>query len=117
MEKIYLDPELEAGDTISVEALDEQGPGGAPHAYRINWPGGSVVINFQRGPRHENNHNGILDAALAAILEDRIAHFQMGDYGCSENDRALKAINAYREALMDRARDRRNRNVLGTSQK
>lgn len=115
MRQIQLDPALEAGDMITVEALDEPGPGGASHAYRVSWPEGSVTINFQRGPRKESNHNGLLEPALLAILQDRLERFQAGPYASDENARALEHVKAARTAQCDRARARLERGVLGTS--
>jgi hypothetical protein len=116
MRQITMDPALEAGDTITVEALDADGPGGASHAYRASWPEGSITINFQRGPRKENNHNGLLEPALLVILQDRLERFQAGPYASDENAMALEHIKAARAAQCDRARARLERGVLGTTE-
>jgi len=106
-------PEL--GPTMTLTALDENGPGGAPHAYRIDWRTGSVTIAFQRGPRGETSNNGVLEPALIAMLIDRLQHFERGPYPSPETTRAREHLQAALDELHARVRDRLARGVMGQS--
>lgn len=136
-----------AGDEtpqLKINVLDDPGQGGANHDYQtqgaykkgdripihshlddsiiqITGDGGTVLtlgrIRFQDGPIREVGLNGITEAALLAILIDRMRSFQSGPYACRENAIVLTHLE---EALMwtqKRTRDRIQRGVEGTSQK
>lgn len=75
-------------EAIDITVLDQPGPGGANHAYRIDVTTDasdpakiirtSEVIHFQNGPIGEKGVNGISNEALLAILIDRVRGFQYG---------------------------------------
>lgn len=74
-------------EAIKITALDQPGPGGANHDYRISYgtTDGSLPfissvkeIRFQNGPINEAGVNGISNEALLAILIDRMRGFQHG---------------------------------------
>jgi len=114
--------------SILIEALDEPGPGGANHEYRLSVPhapesaagyvGKSFVatIQFQRGPRDEpGSMPGLTEGALLAVLIDRITAFQAGEYRCIENDHVLWALKQALTWTKQRAVTRAERGVLGTT--
>ncbi|WP_309386062.1 DUF7681 family protein [Cerasicoccus frondis] len=84
-------------EAIEIEVLDQPGPGGANHIYRISGYShpvevvansetgeteiiGSVAteINFQNGPIREAGFNGLSNEALLAVVIDRLRGFQHG---------------------------------------
>ncbi len=108
-------------EKIRIEVLDNPGPGGACHRYRISLDEEtcvySQVLEFQNGPIQEVGVNGISIEALLAIVEDRLIGFQSGQFSCRENAVALTKVQ---EALMwlgKRTRDRLARGVEGTMEK
>lgn len=123
----------ELGPTMSVWAVDEPGPGGACHHYRVIWdpdrtadsaipiayrdgkPPQYIDIHFQKGPRGENDCNGLLEPALLAIIEDRMVSFQQGPFSSVEGSQALGAVRLALSYLHDRVRDRLRRGVQGLS--
>lgn len=107
----------ELGPTMSIEVLDDPGPGGASHRYRIFWGEGEVEIPFQCGPRKEANLNGLLEPALLAIIIDRLEAFQAGPYPSSQGMVALGHLRAALGEMRDRVLDRVRRGVMGTSAK
>lgn len=108
-----------------VSAIDEIGPGGANHLYKIegiNDDANLVVeptnIQFQKGPRKlVTSVHGVLDTDLLEIVRDRLTAFQSGPYACDYNAEALEHVEAALHALNRRVEDRINRNVLGTNEK
>ena len=66
---------------------NELGPGGASHHYVMAIDGVQVGrIQFQEGPRNESGSMpGVTEAALLAVLIDRLRGFQPGEYACREN--------------------------------
>lgn len=108
---------------VEINAVDEPGPGGACHLYRIDFispsgegtVGGSRDIDFQNGPIGEVGANGIPDEALYAILIDRLQGFQKGQYSCRENAIALTHLETALMWAQKRTRDREARGVEGTS--
>jgi hypothetical protein len=103
-------------EKLVVEASAAQGPGGAPHHYRIRGLEGnrSVELDFQNGPVPEVGTNGITHEALLAVLIDRLEGFQNGPYACEENETALDHLRKGLEALHDRTLARISRGVEGT---
>jgi hypothetical protein len=109
-------------ESISVQATDEIGPGGAYHSYgfyKINNESNQEqelgYLQFQKGPRDEpGSTSGITEAALLAVLIDRLEAFQAGPYHCEENQQALDNLRAAMTAIHDRAHSRASRGVLGT---
>lgn len=111
---------------LKIEVLDEPGPGGANHLYRIesNEPRDAELpprvhcrFKFQNGPILEAGVNGISNESLLAIVEDRLKCFQAGDYACRENAIALTKIQEAMHWLHHRTRERVARGVEGTSAK
>lgn len=105
-----------------VFAVDELGPGGAHHKYKIQSKEKDLngiplflgEIQLQCGPRKEENSiHGVIDTDLLEIVRDRLKSFQAGPFSSRENACALTHIE---EALMwmnRRVEDRIERNVLG----
>ncbi len=107
-----------ANDTIQVVAVDELGPGGANHDYRVNLPSGeSTRIQFQNGPIGEAGVNGLTHEVLLAIVADRLRAFQAGPYSCRENALALTKVEEAQQWMHARTRARMARGVEGTSAK
>jgi len=122
-----------ANDRLRVYAVDEPGPGGANHAYRIlgfnstSNPSGLFVgapgdpcematILFQHGPISEDGVgvNGLTHEALLDILADRLRAFQKGPYACKENACALTHLEEAMHWLQQRTLKRMRRGVEGT---
>lgn len=109
-------------DRLRIEVLDEPGPGGACHQYRVDedtegettMP--AYVIKFQKGPIKEAGLNGMTQEVLLAIVQDRLEGFQAGDFACELNQVALDHVREALAALQQRTRDRIERNVEGTSE-
>ncbi len=118
-------------DGITIEVLDEPGPGGANHLYEISEfdtrtnpsaatlpsyarPGKYTMILFQNGPIPEKGTNGITHENLLAILEDRLIGFQSGPFACDENAQALHHIQEAQRILKSRTEKRIARGVEGT---
>ena len=124
-------------EKIDIFVLDEPGPGGANHLYRVDvrltadpdWTTpqyGSVgrlrntvaSVQFQRGPRDEPGSTpGIIDTVLLAIVADRLRAFQAGPFACDENGHALERVKMAMKFLKHRANERAKRGVLGKSKK
>lgn len=107
-------------EALSVMAMDEPGQGNANHEYRIEYAVNGQACNaqnvaFQNGPINEAGVNGISNEALLAIVEDRLAGFQSGQYACRENAVALTKIQEAMMWLLKRTRDRMQRGVEGTN--
>ena len=105
--------------SLSIEALDEPGPGGAHDSYQVIPNSGNahgVRIDFHRGPfSYGAVPKGLTHEALLAIIEDRLLGFQTGPYACRENACALTKIQEAIMWLNKRTRDREARGVEGTS--
>ena len=118
-------------EMIEVQVLDEPGPGGACHRYRVCVPiinpaeahveensrrmGTYCDIRFQKGPIAEVGVNGISNESLLAVLIDRMKGFVDGPYSCEENVEALRCLIAAKQALHKRTEERVSRGVEGTS--
>ena len=112
-------------ECIKIEVLDGPGPGNACHQYRIcgvegpldHHPIPTIEIRFQNGAINEVGANGLSNEALLAVVEDRLAGFQSGQYACRENAVALTKIQEAMMWLQKRTRDRMARGVEGTMAK
>jgi len=118
----------ECNEQLRVDVLDQPGPGGACHHYRIAGydeaanPGredpcdnaGGVHLLFQNGPIGEVGTNGITHEALLAVLIDRLRGFQAGAYACQENEQALVKLIEAQQWLQGRTRARVARGVEGS---
>lgn len=108
-----------------IYAIDEIGPGGANHLYRIgatidsNKLGqhNATNIQMQKGPRNlVSSVHGVIDSDLLEIVRDRLTSFQNGEFACEYNAEALEHVEKALEALNRRVEDRINRNVLGKNE-
>jgi hypothetical protein len=120
-------------DLIDIEA-DDKDPdaGNASHSYVFSMPSEEfpenirpktarhavASVRFQHGPRNaEGSLPGVTEAAILAMLIDRITSFQNGPYPCTENARMLEHLEGALKATKERATNRANRGVLGTNTK
>ena len=127
-------------EAIEIEVLDQPGPGGANHDYRIKILDGddgepkNVDIHFQNGPIQEVGIDGLSNESLLAIVIDRLRGFQhkrkepltseapdgefdfssRGRFACRENALALTHIEEGLMWLQKRTNDRMKRGVEGT---
>lgn len=109
-------------EALCVTATDEQGAGGAYHAYDIGFfdtdgDRETYSLEFQNGPIKEVGVNGISQEALLAIVEHRLQCFQAGEYSSRESSIALTKIQEAMMWLHKRTRDRMARGVEGTNEK
>jgi hypothetical protein len=109
-------------EAIEIMVLDQPGPGGACHDYRMAVKDDPITvaaccIQFQNGPVREVGVNGISNEALLAVVEDRLLGFQSGEFACCENAVALTKIQEAMMWLQKRTRDRMARGVEGTTAK
>lgn len=105
-------------EAITIKVLDEPGQGNACHRYFIEIRDGDTKlagwpIEFQNGPVAESGPNGISNEALLAIVEDRLAGFQSGEFACYENESALDSVRGALAWLNIRTQDRIDRGVEG----
>lgn len=110
-------------ESIVIEA-DPLGPGNASHRYTlyVSEPDkdNRVVgtIQFQEGPRNvAGSKAGVTEAALLAVLIDRLQGFQAGPYACRENAIQLTKLEEVLHWTKARADARAKRGVLGTYNK
>lgn len=113
-------------DQLLVHVLDQPGRGNACHEYQIrrfvtgtgdkNDDVELCHIKFQNGPVDEGGPNGISNESLLAVVEDRLAGFQSGQFACRENAIAITKIQEALMWLQKRTRDRLARGVEGTNQ-
>lgn len=102
---------------------DEPDPSGAAHVYQLSMPTDGAenvvgLIQFQRGPRNvEGSTPGITEAALLAVLIDRLRGFQASPYGCRENALQLTHLEECLHWTKARADERAKRGVLGRNAK
>lgn len=99
---------------------------GAAHQYRVLlespapscYHGIVAHLQFQQGPRDvEGSIPGVTEAALLAILIDRLRGFQAGPYSCRENAIQLTKLEEVLHWTKARADERAKRGVLGKNQK
>ena len=92
---------------------------GAAHIFDMHIAGHSVgSVQFQKGPRNvEGSTPGVTEAALLAILIDRLRGFQAGPYGCRENAIQLTHLEECLHWTKARADERAKRGVLGKNAK
>lgn len=106
-------------EVLTLQVIDEPGPGGANHAYLVtlevphecdrHWR-----IDFQNGPIQEAGLNGLSNEVLLAVVIDRMRGFQSGQYSSRENALALTNLEQALMWLQKRTRDRVSRGVEGT---
>lgn len=115
-------------EALRIHVMDDPGVGNGCHEYAItfNDPSGAerspisekhgrnCLISFQNGGIDVAGVNGISIEALLAIVEDRLACFQSGEFACRENAVALTKVQEAMMWLQKRTRDRVARGVEGT---
>jgi hypothetical protein len=114
-------------ESIVVQATDGIGVGGAYHRYEFitGRSNGEFEVDlkvgylqFQEGPRNEvGSIPGVVEGAVLAVIEDRLASFQAGPYPSDEGETALFHVREAMWWLKRRADARAARGVLGTSTK
>jgi hypothetical protein len=116
---------IKSGKT-DVIVMDEIGPGGACHIYKVkkrpekeeallSLPTFASVI-FQNGPIKEVGVNGCQNEDLIAIVVDRLRGFQKGAFSCRENALALTKLEEALMWLNHRTKDREDRGVEGKNE-
>ncbi len=98
---------------------DDPDPSGAAHFYTAMIEGRVIAdVQFQKGPRNvEGSIPGLTEAAMLAILIDRLRGFQSGPYSCRENAIQLTKLEEVLHWTKARADERAKRGVLGRNQK
>ena len=112
--------EVNIGTTrhTAVVCLDEPGPGGACHEYKVGphaAEGEFAKVSFQNGPIGESGVNGCQNEDLIAIAIDRLQYFQKGNFSCRENAIAITKLEEALLWLNKRTNDRIVRGVEGKS--
>ena len=104
---------------IEHDPRDVEKGGGASHYYSCAIAGRPVAtIQFQHGPRDvAGSRPGMTEAALMAILIDRLRAFQAGPYSCRENAIQLTKLEEALHWTRARADARAARGVLGKNEK
>lgn len=102
-----------------VITTDTPNSSGAAHKYDLSINGDAVgLIQFQEGPRNvAGSIAGVTEAALLAVLIDRLEGFQAGPYACYENAMQLSNLYACLSLTKARADERAKRGVLGKNAK
>lgn len=105
-------------ESIRITA-DDADQSGASHSYELTINGEHVGgIQFQMGPRNvPGSIPGATEAALLAILIDRLRGFQAGPYSCRENAIQLTKLEETLHWTKARADERAKRGVLGKNVK
>lgn len=105
-------------ESVAIQT-DSPDPSGAAHYYNLAINGEQVgAIQFQKGPRNEEGSTpGATEAALLAILIDRLRGFQAGPYACRENAIQLTKLEECLHWTKARADARAKRGVLGKNVK
>ncbi len=91
--------ELKTEAPTTVSCKNEPKAGGDHHVYKIREtvdeglvPRGLSYIFFQHGIVEEKRVNGCFVEDLLAISLDRIMYYQMGEFACEENEKAMEHI-------------------------
>lgn len=110
-------------ESIIIET-DTPDQSGAAHLYilKINGldrvPEDVGLIQFQKGPRNEAGSTpGVTEAAVLAVLIDRLRGFQAGPYSCRENAIQLTKLEECLHWTKARVDERARRGVLGKNEK
>lgn len=105
-------------DKIEISAENDDDKGVA-HDYLLLLDG--VVVGrllFQKGPRKsDDSRAGLTEAAVIAVVIDRLECFQKGPFACAENEEQLTHLRAALAATKARADERARRGVLGKEEK
>lgn len=105
-------------ESIDITA-DELSAGGASHKYEFRIAGELVgSLQFQHGPRQEPESTpGVVEAAVLAVLMDRLQCFQAGPFASRENAIALTHLETALLFIKRRADNRAKCGVLGKNEK
>ncbi len=107
-------------ESIEVMATGDTGPGGARHSYELRVTHDLALVGtlrFQKGPRGGvNSTPGVTEAAVLAVIRDRLEDFQAGPYPSEEGQCALDAVIDAMWWLERRADNRAERGVLGKNE-
>lgn len=105
-------------------ATDAPDASGAAHRYSFSIERPEVdgyqvgYLQFQHGPRNvEGSIAGVTEAALLAVLIDRLRGFQSGPYSSRENAISLTKLEEVLHWSKARADERAKRGVLGHNTK
>jgi hypothetical protein len=105
---------------LIIRVMDEPGPGGANHVYRVLLPGpggepgwSAQEIKFQKGPVKECGVNGLTIESLLVICLDRLMSFQSGPFPDDNNMGAIMSLTDALKYLNNRTADRISREVEG----
>lgn len=108
--------------SILVAAVDDP-RFGASHRYEFSgkpMAGNEGVLSsigflqFQKGPRGEiGSTHGVTEAAVLAVLIDRVEDFQKTEYRCEENAHIVRHLREALDWTKRRAVNRAKRGVLG----
>lgn len=113
------DHKLHGKHAVSIiHVMDDPGPGGACHEYRIQPAAGDQIgeaqtVRFQNGGIAEVGANGVQHEDLLAIIIDRMRSFQEGPYSCRDNAIALTHMEEALLWLKKRTAERLVRGVEG----
>ncbi len=105
-------------ESISIVS-DQPNDSGAAHTYYFYIDGREVGhLQFQRGPRNvEGSTPGVTEAAVYAVLLDRLAGFQGGPYPSIEGLFQCSLMEEGLASSKRRADERAARGVLGRNEK
>ena len=76
-----------------------------------------VYIKWQDGPLHVSDLNGAFVEDVLEVCRQRLIFYQETEFGCKENEDAIRDIGDAVEALTERTKKRIARGVEGTHQK
>jgi len=105
-------------ESINILA-DDPDQSGASHVYMGSIEAAPVLtLQFQKGPRGElGSTPGVTEAAVLAVLIDRLKGFQEGPYACKENAIILSGLEDCLHWTKARADERASRGVLGKNER
>lgn len=118
----------EINDEIRIRRMDSPGAGGGHHHYQVTRKASEPDIietilgevHFHHVFESENTGGmmpGVTNEVLLAIVEDRLACFQQGEFACEENAQALWNVKQARLELQRRTNRRKAQGVEGKLEK
>jgi hypothetical protein len=105
-------------DNLKIYRVGNPGAGGAYSKYAIKGftdygDTDTQLLSFQEGPIPTHGVNGYTNEILLSLVIDRLEHFQAGPFACEENRYALESARRAITYLIDRTKDRVQRQVEG----
>ena len=97
-----------------------EGPAGVPYLYWVEClTRAPAILHFQSRcvrpwPEGRDDINGLTNEVLLAIMIDRLNHFQLTPFACTENETAIEHMKKALDALKERTRRRAWQGVLNT---